>query len=95
LNAISEFIIRLLSPKPKKGQVLIMPYLTKDKTGIPNPRKVSPPDNSEAVVSTATASPLPGQIPLDAVLPEMGEVTHLTQIDTANVNKQGILTVDE
>jgi len=72
MNALSRFIIRLLSPKPGPGQILIYPHLAKDKTGIPNPRK----SNLEIVIEKplaerfpgASSEPLPGQLELDTIL---------------------------
>jgi hypothetical protein len=63
MNALSEFIVRLLSPKPKKGEKLVMPFVTKDQTGISKVRKSS---NKEPVI--APVQPLPGQIPFETGL---------------------------
>jgi hypothetical protein len=68
MNKISEFIIRLLSPKPGAGEILIMPYVTKSQKGITKPRKNNPPE--QGAVDSTPIAPLPGQIPLDAALQE-------------------------
>ena len=82
MNALSRFIIRLLSPKPGPGQILIYPHLAKDKTGIPHPRKVqvgSASSDTPLTNENEFNKPLPGQLELDAVLKDV-------QSDTGDVH---------
>jgi hypothetical protein len=67
MNTLSEFIIRLLSPKPKKGERLVMPFVTKDQTGISKVRKPSiASDRLDAPVGDTITPPFTG----------VGEVTN-------------------
>jgi len=72
VNKLSKLIIRALGPKPKQGEILIMPYVTKSQKGILKARKVIHPDTgANAADSTSGDAPvktLPGQIPLDEAL---------------------------
>lgn len=80
MNKISELIIRALSPKPKKGEILIMPFIKKAHAEY---KKASPPDTGADAVSTsgdAPVKPLPGQLHLDEVLPDMTEKTFAIQL---------------
>jgi hypothetical protein len=68
MNTLSEFIIRLLSPKPKDGEVLVMPFIRKDHAHY-KPRRASSPDGASLATSEgAPIEPLPGQIKLDDAL---------------------------
>jgi len=66
MNRISEFIIRLLSPRPGPGEILIMPHLTKDQRGIKKSPRVLPDpfsfQSGGGEVDTPPPQVLPGQI---------------------------------
>lgn len=73
MNKISESIIRLLCPKPKENEILVMPYIKRIKR--PSGKLYSVDDSLSSedclqVEGCAPCEPLTGQISLDGEVVE-------------------------